>query len=297
MSFSRITWLTNYLIKTRGYQFYDHSITAWSTNTGNNLLSMLAALIASQSLVTLVAAAPAPTEKPEFVVNVPHTLYEDYPNEVESIKCYIAKDDKNACLNPSYETDNAVDFLAKHKQCKAINSKITVDFKHGNIVNVKNCPLEAFCYVRAGQCGEITKANLPELDRKYLASVNSFCYGVMQKGKCDYAMDPELCRQLYRNNVNAEQRRIREWEERQAYQQAEEVRKKEAQRVRKLQENADEEETEEKARQVKREAARGYYVNCRSNKESCCRALHLEKNWKWDWNSYHMCMSQPWTQN
>jgi hypothetical protein len=258
---------------------------------------MLAALIASQSLVTLVAAAPAPTEKPEFLVNVPHTLYEDYPKEVASIKCYIAKDDKNACLKPSstYESDKAVDFLAKHGQCKAINSKIKVDFKDGNnIVNVKDCPLEAYCYVKAGQCGEIAKA---DLDKKSVASMNALCYGVIQKGKCEYAIDPKQCRQFYQQNVNAEQRRIREWEEQQAQQQAEEMRKKEARRVRELQEKADKEEREEKARRVKNEVARGYYVNCRSNKKTCCRALHLEKNWKWDWNSYHRCMSQPWTQN
>jgi hypothetical protein len=95
---------------------------------------------------------------------------------VESIKCYIAKDDKNACLDPYADTDKtheAVEFLAKHRQCQAINSKVKVLF---NVGIVEGCPIKAYCYIRAGQCGEITKANLPELDRNYLAGVNAFCH-------------------------------------------------------------------------------------------------------------------------
>ncbi len=49
---------------------------------------MLAALIASQSLVAFVAAAPTPAVKSL------DTLYKDYPDKVERIKCFIAKDPK-----------------------------------------------------------------------------------------------------------------------------------------------------------------------------------------------------------
>jgi hypothetical protein len=162
---------------------------------------MLAVLIASQSLVTLVAAAPFSTEMPE------DPFYKQYAREVQEFKCFIAKDDKNACLNVSPAdgvADDAVDFLARHGRCKAINSKIKLDFKDGNnIINVKDCPLEAHCYFRAGQCGELSHV-----------SMNALCYGL--KGQCKNAIDPTQCKQLYQKNVEAEQRSTREWEKHRA---------------------------------------------------------------------------------
>ena len=233
---------------------------------------MLAALIASQSLVTFVAAAPAPPEKAEFVVNVPDTLYKQYPKEVESIQCYIAKDDKNACLNPSsaYEIKKAVEFLAKHNQCKAINSKIKIDIE-GEIAIFTGSPLEAYCYFRAGKCDEIAKA---DLNRKSLVLLNAACYGVIQKGKCEYAIDPKQCRQFYQQHVDAEQRRIREWEEQQAEQ------------ARKLQQKADEEVKRRKGIEGKKHICRGLSGD---TKISCCQQLYQEYH---DPGAYHLCKQE-----
>ena len=168
---------------------------------------MLAALIASQSIVTFVAAAPAPPEKPEFLVNVPHTFYNAYPKEVQKFKCFIAKDNKNACTNPSTaEILEAVDFLAENRLCKAINGKIKVNFD--NVAGVKDCPLEAYCYLRTFKCGEITKANLPELNGKDLAAVNAICYASYSKGNCKHAIDSKLCNQILKGTKEDRRRQL-----------------------------------------------------------------------------------------
>jgi hypothetical protein len=168
---------------------------------------MLAALIASQSLVTFVAAAPTPADEPELVVNLLDTFVQKHPTEVRKIACFIAKDPKDACTNPSLKQKiDAVNFLAEHGHCEAFNYKSgTVDFRVGDDFAVINeCPLAAYCFFREKKCGEITKANFPELGRNYLSRVNALCYGTQTlKGNCKYAIDPQQCKEYDVRRVRA----------------------------------------------------------------------------------------------
>jgi hypothetical protein len=135
---------------------------------------MLAALIGSQSLVALVSAAPTPKE--DFVVNLPNHFVNNHMdnNEFQKGKCLIATDPKNACTDALTlkELEDALDFLGKHKSCKALTTKDRMKFAYWG-KEFDNCPMDAYCYVRARQCAELSKANFPRLE--YLSELRSYC--------------------------------------------------------------------------------------------------------------------------
>jgi hypothetical protein len=135
---------------------------------------MLAALIASQSLVALVSAAPTPKE--DFVVNLDRDFVEKHKANQAFLKgkCLIAKDPKNDCTPvPTNEVFyDALNFLIEHKSCKAITTKLEVTFElEGK--KFDRFPIKAFCYVRARQCAELSQANFPRL--QYLSTLRSYC--------------------------------------------------------------------------------------------------------------------------
>jgi hypothetical protein len=63
---------------------------------------------------------------------------------------------------------DALDFLGKHESCKALTTKMTVNFNWGGEEFVK-FPMEAMCYIRASECGNLTKANFPNYKKITLA--------------------------------------------------------------------------------------------------------------------------------
>jgi hypothetical protein len=133
---------------------------------------MLAALISSQTLVALVSAAPTP----QFVVNLKQNFVDKHQanQAFQNGKCLIATDPKNACTDALTfkELEATLDFLAKHNFCKALTTKLTMRFAYGG-KEFDNCPMDAYCYVRARQCAELTKANFPSLE--YLSEIRSYC--------------------------------------------------------------------------------------------------------------------------
>jgi hypothetical protein len=172
---------------------------------------MLAALIASQSLVAFVAAAPTPA------VTSLDTLYKDYPDKVERIKCFIAKDPKKVCRPKDHsEIDFAVDFLAEHGLCKAINPTVEIDFQMYGL-DVRNLPMVAYCYFKARECGKLTKANFPKyktldsVNARTIDSVNSLCYGLNLKKNCQNAIDTKQCNKFHAMAIEEKYNYDRSW--------------------------------------------------------------------------------------
>ena len=135
---------------------------------------MLAALIASQSLVALVSAAPTPKEY--FVVNLDKEFVEKHKENEAFLKgkCLIAKDPKNDCTTAltNGEFYGALDFLVEHKSCKALTTKLQATFElEGK--KFDRLPIKAFCYLRARACDQLTKANFPNY--KEINSAKSVC--------------------------------------------------------------------------------------------------------------------------
>jgi len=142
---------------------------------------MLAALIASQSLVALVSAAPTPNE--DFVVNLDRDFVNQHLGNQAFLKgkCLIAKDPKNDCSEVTLkEAEDTLDFLAEHKSCKALTTKATVKFDWEG-EKFDKFPMKAFCYLRSKECGKLTKANFPNY--KDIVKANSACSKAVAREK------------------------------------------------------------------------------------------------------------------
>ena len=161
---------------------------------------MLAALIASQSLVAFVAAAPTPAVKSL------DTLDNEYPEEVRRVKCVLAKNSRLGCRKKDHnniEIDFAAFFLARHGLCNTINPTIEIDLGYGDFkrhgLDVRNLPMVAVCYFEARECGKLTKANFP--NARTIDSVNALCYGLNPNGNCQNAIDIKQCNKFHANET------------------------------------------------------------------------------------------------
>ena len=158
---------------------------------------MLAALIASQSLVALVSAAPTPTE--DFVVNYLQLDFIEKHKANQAFlkgKCLMAKDPKNDCTDalPVKEVEDALDFLGKHNSCKALTTQLKMKFVWGG-EEYDNFPMEAYCYVRAKECGKLTKANFPNY--KEITLAKSRCSGSSKPSEIEFARSGTLIDRLF----------------------------------------------------------------------------------------------------
>jgi hypothetical protein len=156
---------------------------------------MLAALIASQTLVALVSAAPTPKE--DFVVNLGNDFVNQHLGNEAFLKgkCLIAKDPKNECTDALTlkEAKDALDFLGKHDKCDALTTKLKMKFNVGE-EKFDKVPMEAYCYVRAKkECGKLTKANFPNYKKITLAK--SVCSGSSKPSKTAFAHEKPVARE------------------------------------------------------------------------------------------------------
>ena len=148
---------------------------------------MLAALIAFQSLVPLVSAAPTPKE--DFVVNQHDFGIKHWQNEAfHTAKCLIAKEPWETCTDvlSDEEIVDALDFLAKHNSCAALTTPLKVKIDWGGEV-FDYFPIKAYCYIRGNKCGKLTKANFPNYKKITLAK--SICSGSPKTSKTAFARE------------------------------------------------------------------------------------------------------------
>jgi hypothetical protein len=161
---------------------------------------MLAALIASQSLVTLVSAAPAPNDKNGAVVNLPDTFVQKYKDDesFQKVACFFSKEPKK-CAIPTDKSD--LEFLFQHHICDAITTTTTVNAQTGSVEFV-DLPFRAYCYVEDNECGKITTANFRKdlkKNKNFFVRLNALCYARwVKENRCSKATDPSLCKKFHK---------------------------------------------------------------------------------------------------
>jgi hypothetical protein len=161
---------------------------------------MLAALIASQSLVTLVSAAPVPNDKNGAVVNLPDTFVQKYKDDksFQKVACFLSKEPKK-CAIPTDKSD--LEFLFQHHICDAITTTTMVNAQIGPVEFV-DLPFRAYCYVEDHECGKITTANFRKdlkKNKNFFVRLNALCYARWVKSnRCSKASDPSLCNKFHK---------------------------------------------------------------------------------------------------
>ena len=160
---------------------------------------MLAALIASQSLVTLVSAAPTPNDKNGDVVNLSDTFVQKYKDDpsFRKVACFLSKEPKK-CTIPTDKSDLA--FLFQHHLCDAITTTTKVKLQAGSVAFF-NLPFRAYCYMDDNECGKITTANFRKdltKNKNFFVRVNALCYARSYSNGCSKATEASLCEKFHK---------------------------------------------------------------------------------------------------